>query len=179
MDQEKPTRGLFDITADMRALDDLLYECGGDVTDPKVEQAVNEWFDELETDLLGKVDNYAALITTFQARAKARQEEMERLQARVRVDENAAKSLKERLKIALQDRGIPKLETRRYRVSISKNGGKQPLDIHDPKAVPHKHCTHIPESWEPNGDAIRAALAAGEEVPGAILMDRGTHLRIK
>ncbi|MFH1418780.1 MAG: siphovirus Gp157 family protein [Planctomycetota bacterium] len=173
------TRTLFDITADMRVLDQLLDECGGDVTDPKVEQAVNEWFDELDADLETKVDNYAALITTFLAMAKARKQEADRLALRVAVDTNAAASLKERLKIALQERGIPKLETRRYRVSVVKNGGRQPIDIHDAKAVPRGFCTHIPETWEPNAEAVRAALAAGREVPGAVLMERGTHLRIK
>jgi hypothetical protein len=78
----------------------------------------------------------------------------------------------------MQDRGIKKAGHVRT-ASVCDNGGKQPVDIHDPHAVPRDYCRHIPERWQPDTDMIREACAAGNEVPGAILMERGTHLRIK
>lgn len=173
------SRTLFQITDDLAALDDLLDEVGGDVSDPRVAAAVEAWMAELDSDLNRKVDGYAAFITELEARSESRSKEAARLAARAKSDANKAGFLKERLRLALQSRKIKKLETDRYLVTVATNGGKQPLDIHDPNAVPPEYREIIPQTWELNADKIRAALADGMEVPGAILMDRGTHLRIK
>lgn len=166
---------LFDITEDMHALDQLIDECDN-YEDPRIIEAVNDWFKELGDNLKGKVDNYAAYITELIARAHARTEEAQRLANRAKADKNTADWLKFRLKVTLAQRGIGKLDTARFRVSIAKNGGKVPVNIFQPNAVPHEYCRHVPERWEPDTDKIREA---GKEVPGATINERGTHLRIK
>ncbi len=170
---------LLDITEDLRALDDLLYEVEGDVSDPKVAEAVDAWFAELDSALETKADNYAAFITELLNRAELRSSEAQRLYHRARIDQSTAGWLKDRLKAALEERNVKKLETPRYRISVAGNGGKQPVDIHDPEAVPRDLCKHVPEHYEPDSDLIRERLADGAEVPGAVLQNRGTHLRIK
>ena len=166
---------LLNITDDLRALDDLLDEVGGDVSDPQVAEAVDAWFAELDAAMETKVDNYAALITEMMNRAELRAAEAQRLYHRSKIDQQSAGWLKDQLKTVLEQRGIKKVETPRYRVSVAGNGGKAPLDIHEPGAVPRELCKHIPERWEPDGDAIRDALGRGEEVPGATQMEPGTH----
>ncbi len=173
------SRTLFQITDDMHALDELLEELGGDISDPRVAETVDAWMAELDADLTRKVDNYAAFIRELEARCQVRRDEGRRLYDLARSDESKADWLKDRLCIALRQRGLQRVETPRYRVSVAANGGKQPLDIHDPKAVPKQFCQHIPESWDPDADLIRAELQAGREVPGVALMARGSHLRIK
>lgn len=170
---------LLNIMDDFRALDDLLLEINGDISDPRVDEIVTGFLDELGGNLERKVDGYAAFITELLSRAEVREKEAERLANRVRIDRNTASFLKDRLKNALAMRGIDKLETDRYRVSIAKNGGKQPVQIPDPLAIPAEFTRTIPARTEPDVDLVRDALVSGAEVPGAILLERGTHLRIR
>ena len=167
---------LLDITDDMQALEDLLAEVGGDVTDPKVGETVDAWFAELDANLTGKVDNYAALISTLRARADIRRAEAERLARRAQVDEAAADWLASRLLAALDARGMRKVETDRYAVSVVGNGGKQPLLVDG----------EIPSEWtktvtrtEPGRERIRASLEAGQALPFARLGERGKRLSIR
>ncbi len=169
-------RTLLDITEDLQALDDLLTEAGGDVTG--IETTVDAWLAELEQDLKGKVDNYAALITAMNARAEVRKAEADRLYHRSKVDINNARFLRDRLKCALEQRGISKLETARYKVGVSKVGGAAPVIIPDLNAVPADFI-RVTELREPDKDAIRKALESGKEVSGATLGVRGTYLSVR
>ena len=170
-------RTLYDITDDMRAFDDLLEQAGGDVTDEAVMSAIEAWMNELDTDLKNKVDGYAAYIQELLALADARKAEAKRLSESARSKENAAKALKERLMFAMQERNLKKIETDRFSVSWQVNGGKPALDVSVPAEMLPSRFQSVTIS--PNNDAIRVALDAGEEVPGCMLMDRGTSLRIR
>ena len=173
------TRTLLDITRDMEALDALLAEVEGDVTAPKVLEAVSAWFDELDADLRGKVDNYAALITTLDARAEVRAKEAERLARRAKIDAASAQFLKDRLRTELEARGVQKVETDRYRVSVVSNGGKLPLVLGDEREIPEAFWREVPARKEIDRDAIRQALDAGRTVAGAHYGDRGRRLSIR
>ena len=173
------TRTLLDVTRDMEALDALLAEVEGDVTDPKVLEAVSAWFDELDADLKGKVDNYAALITTLDARAEVRAKEAERLARRAKTDAASAQFLKDRLRTELEARGMQKVETDRYRVSVVANGGKLPLVLGDELEIPDAYWREVPARKEIDRDAIRQALDAGRPVAGARYGDRGRRLSIR
>ena len=172
-------RPLLDITDDLRALDDLLDECEGDISDPRVAEAVNKWFSELDQEFERKLDNYAAFITELIDRADFRKFEADRLAKRAKIDNNLADSLKARLKYVLEQRNTLKIDTPRYKLSVVKNGGKTPVEIYEPASVPKELCRHIPERWEPDADMIREVLEDCADVPGAALGVRGTHLRIK
>ena len=172
-------RPLLEITDDLRALDDLLDEVEGDVSDPRVAQAVDQWFTELDLEFEKKLDNYAAFITELSARAEFRKFEADRLAKRAKSEFNLADWLKARLKFVLEQRKATKIETPRYTLSICKNGGKVPVEIYEPANVPKELCRHIPESWVPDADRIREVLEECSDVPGAALGVRGTHLRIK
>lgn len=167
---------LLDITGEMQALDDLLVECEGDVSDESVAAAVAAWETELSANLSTKVDAYVGLIRMLELRASVRRAEAERLIKRVRCDENATKGLKGRLLMALDRLGQRKVETDRYRVSIAKNGGKQAMTVRD---------EDVPDDWKyqppavPDTDRIREALANGEELPFAQLLPRGEHINIR
>lgn len=167
---------LLQITDDMQALDDLLAEVGGDVTDPKVAETVDAWFAELDQNLGAKVDNYAALITSIRARADVRRAESERLAKRAQMDEASADWLAARLLQAFEARGTRKVETDRYAVSVVGNGGKAPLVL----------TGEVPADWHrekvertPDRERIRLALEAGEALPFASLGERGRRLAIK
>ena len=169
-------RTLLDISDDMQALDEMLQDIGGDVSDPDVAASIDAWMAELESDLENKVDNYAGLIACIRGRAKVRKEEAKRLADRARVDENAADGLCERLKYVFETRELGTVETKRFRVSVAKNGGKAPLIIDEDAAIPDEYTRIIKE---PDKTLLREAIEAGTALAGVRLGERGTRLNIR
>ena len=169
---------LYQITEDLQALDDLLVELGGDLSDPRVEAAITAWAEQLDSDLTGKADNYAALIREIEARALVREEEAKRLADRATVDRNVAIRLRDALKEAFQARRIKVMETARFKISVARNGGKAPLVIENPSLIPLSYQSEIPARLELNRELIRETLESGKAVPGCKLGERGTHLRM-
>ena len=168
---------LLDLSEDMRALDDLLAENGGDISDPAVEAAITEWEKELGTKLDAKVDAYAAFVTELLRRAEARKAEADRLYGRAKTDNGTAAWLKSRLKSVMEQRGFKKVETARYTVSVQANGGKLPLIIEEGTIVP-PDWTRTPAPV-PDTDKIREYLEHDFFLPFARLGERGTSLRIR
>jgi len=166
---------LIDIGNEMQALMALLNETDGELN-PETEKALDAFFAEISADQNAKVDGYCALVRQEELLAAARRSEVERLQKRVAVGENFAKHLKQRLKDYMERTGQAKIETRRYKVSVAGNGGKLPVNVSTPpdQLPPEFQRQRI----EADTDKIRAALEAGQAVPGARLESRGTHLRI-
>ena len=172
-------RSLLQITQDMDALDELLSEVGGDVTDPRVEQTITEWFSTLESDMNAKCDNYAALIVEMEARAEVRKAEAKRLSDRARQDESSAAWLRTMLKAAFEARGMKKVETDRFKISVAANGGKAPLDIRCGTSELPDWAKKTEVLVTPDKDEIRRRLDAGEKLEFATLMERGTRLSIR
>ena len=141
--------------------------------------AFEAWFAELEDNRDRKIDGYITIVRELELRASVRQAEMDRLAIRVRVDENAAKRLKVRLKEWMEAHGEKKIETDRYCVSVRGNGGKQPMDIDPALSVSNLPPELQKVTVTPDNERIREVLANGGEVPGCRLLPRGTSLSIK
>lgn len=174
-------RTLFQISNDLLALEAILAEVGGEITDDDAGAALEKFFDELGAERDAKIDNYCALIRELEARAEAREAEAKRLTALAGSDANNAKRLKNRLKAFFEIQEISKLDTARFRVAVQKNGGALPLVIpaewdDDPAAAPEafQRRTIVLDR-----EAIREAIRNDEETHGASLGERGTHLRIR
>lgn len=166
-------RTLFEITDDMLAFFDLVDDAE---SDEQVDAILEAWFSENCSNLHDKADGYAAVIREFEHRAAAREAEAKRQADAARAMKNRAKSLKYRLLSAMDWLQLNRLETDLNTFSVCKNGGKLPLDIHDPERVPDAYAYQVREI---DRDKLRAALEAGTDIPGAILQERGRHLRIK
>lgn len=174
--QPQHKRTLFGISEDLQQLNDLLDKVGDD---SQQQELINQWFETLGEERDRKLDGYAALISEMQARADVRKAEAKRMQDLAAVDEYRARLLKERLKHFFQLHDLKTVDTARYRLSLAKNGGKQPLILDDSIPV-----TQLPEQFQKvsiDADTakIREALEAGESLPFAHLAERGTSLRIK
>ena len=167
---------LYDITEDLIALDELLESVDGDITDEAVESAITEWFKELGDNLETKVDNYAQFIIELKARAAVRKAEASRLTARAKVGLNNADSLIKRMKEAFIAMDMKKLETKRFCVSVAKNGGLCPLDIHGDVPKEYTKSTVVVSN---DTEKIREVLGSGKELEFATLQERGTRLAIK
>lgn len=167
---------LLRISDDLLAFLDLVDEAGGELT-KEADSVLAAWFGEINQNLHDKVDNYAALIRSVELRAAVRKEEMERLAKHVKADEALADRLRSRLKAFMEGARLPKVEARRYTVGIQRNGGHQPIDVQVPAAqLPTKY-QRI--KVEVDTETLRADLLANVKVDGAILVERGTHLRIR
>jgi len=167
---------LFELSADMKALDDILAENGGDLSSPQSEEILSQWENELENDLSQKVDGYCRLIRELESRAKARADEAARLMERSTIDESLGRRLRERLRLVWEARRLPAIETASFRVSLARNGGKAPLDVHG--IVPPEF-TKSKTVVEPDKERIREALDRGETLDFASFMDRGTRISIR
>jgi len=171
---------LYQIADDLRALGDLLAESAGEVT-PESEAALAEFEREIETDLVAKVDAYCSLIRELEQRASVRLVESTRLRKLADADNAAAERLRERLRFVFSERGIGPMQTPRFRVRLSKNGGKAPIQFsawvaEAPERLPEEFRSPL---WKVRTDAIREALEAGRHLDFANLGDRGTRLDIR
>jgi len=172
-------RTLYDIGSDMQALEALLLENDGDISDVSVSIAVEAWERELETDLTGKVDAYVRLIADIEARADARLVESNRIADLVKADTKAADALRERLRFIFETKGFKPVQTDHFKVSLVNNGGKAPLHIRVGMDELPSWAVKSETILSVNKDAIRAALTDGKEVSFASIGERGNRISIK
>ncbi|XWK89175.1 MAG: siphovirus Gp157 family protein [Phormidium sp.] len=170
-------RTLFNISDEISELTSLLDDIEDD--DLESEQLITSWLENLGEERDRKLDNYAALIAELEAKAEVRKKEAQRLAKLAASDEKKAAMLKERLKWFFEVNKLKTLETARYKLSLTKSGGKPPLILNDgisPTDLPQKfQKIHV----EADKMAIRAALEAGDELDFAHLGDRSSSLRIR
>ena len=163
---------LYDITSAHMQLTDYLDS--GELTEEQEAQA-HEYLDRLLEELLPeKVAGYCQIIKAIEADAKAHAEEAKRITERKRTLDNKARSLKERLAGALVTTGTKKLKAGTFTVAMQAN---PPSVVVDDVASLPLDLLVIPQP-EPNKTAIKERLKAGEEIPGARLV-QGESLRIR
>ena len=168
---------LYEISADLSALEQLLTELGGEFPDEFAEAAIDSWLEETTRATKEKVDSYCGLIRELEARRDARKAEAKRLADRASVDSNAIDRLKARLLWFFEAHDIKTLETRRFRVTAAQNGGLAPLHITAPlEEIPDEFVEIIRKPMTP---MIREMLEGGEKLPFAELGERGKSIRIK
>jgi hypothetical protein len=166
---------LYAIQNEIESLIDALLDGGG--TDMAANEALEAHLAGLDAALDEKAEAYASVIRSLELRARARKDEASRIRDLAEADEAVADRLKKRLKEAMEATGKTKIDTPRFKLSVAGNGGKQPL-------VMEAEVDDLPAEFrkvlvEADRDAIRAALEAGQAVPGCTLLPRGTSLRIK
>lgn len=152
---------LWTIEETLEALLDSVDTCPEELR-PELEAKIAEYVAKEAA----KVDRVAAVLTQLenvQANAKA---EIERLQARRRSAENAAGRLEHYILRVLAERG-GRLKGANVTLSIRRS---EALVITDPSAIPDEWrrttlVTDIPK------DPIKRALKAGQEIPGAQLVE--------
>jgi hypothetical protein len=171
---------LYAITEEMQAVqtafDRLIGD--GDEADPEGASAALEHIDALAQAFDAKADSYAALIRNAETRAAARREEARRFAALAERDEFLATRLRLALMEAMQRTNRTKVQTERFQLSVRANGGKRPVLVDDEAALPPEFVVPV-YSVKVDKDAIRQAIEAGSEVPGARLAERGTRLDLK
>lgn len=170
---------LYAIGAELDALEDLLTEVGGDVTDADAEAAIDQWLAESKDALRTKLDSYGALIREFEGRAALRKAEADRLRALAATDENNVRRMKDRLRWFFEAHEMTKVETARFKFTLSNNGGATPVEVRVPAETLPDWCRVETLSYRADLDAIRRRLEAGEALEFAALGARGKHVRMR
>lgn len=96
---------LYELTAAQSAIEDALYENGGELT-PELEEQLAETREALPA----KIDGYNHILARLAGMEAAADAEIKRLQALKKTAQNAQKSLKGHLLNAMQTFGIEKIE---------------------------------------------------------------------
>lgn len=166
------TQTLTTIEQDLDALDALLAELGGDISEADAEAAIDAWFSELGEARDAKLNGYARRIQALEWAAEAKKAEAARLAAARKRDESNADWLKRRLLSFVQTRGAPikgrathQVETDLFRFTETLNGGKRPITyLVDPLDLPEELRTdvitvRVTANHDLAFDAVAAALA--------------------
>lgn len=180
-------RTLFEIGAELQALDALLEDLGGDVSDPEVGAAVDLWYASLMADEGRKLEDWVGYVRQLEMEVAVAREEAERFLAKARSRESRIEWLKGAMKKHLELTGRTKATTVAGRtLAVQKNGGKAPMVWVTPEGmlVASLAAADIPDEFcvtrrTIDMEKVRAALEAGQQLPFAKLEERGTHLRIR
>ena len=163
---------LFSIGEHFYILESIIIDNDGEIDD-----IIDQWLEEYRAKEEDKIDAYCYLIQKFEEIAS----EAKRLAERSTSYNKKAKNLKNRLKIYLENRGREKIETPRFTVTVSTNGGQLPLKLHEDVRE-----DQLPDQFtrvyrNPDMQALREAILGGDEeaMRFAKILPRGTHLRIK
>lgn len=135
------------------------------------EAKVAERIDSLQLDLTEKVDNIACYIKNTRALAEQIKQEKLALADRQKRLENRVERLEEYLLNCLLVTGQKKVETARNCVKYTTS---HPLHVIDESVIP-KEFIKFTITKKPDANAIKAAITAGEDVPGAEI---GTNYNI-
>jgi len=163
---------LYELAAEYRALlDELVDPETGEVAERPDALAK---LDQLGDALAVKVDRVAMMVRTLDAEADSLHLEAGRLKLREQARRNAVERLKAYLLRCLDTAATTKLKTPLFSVGIQANPAR--LVITDEAALP-REMTIV--EVKPDTAAIKSALKAGKQVPGAELDESGRHIRIR
>lgn len=125
------------------------------------------------TEMQRKSLSVAYMIKTMDYNIDVLDKEIDRLQALKQKASNAKEFLKQRLSEAMQLFGVERLDGGNIKLFFRKS---ESVEITGPGELPEKF--FIPKPPEPSKTLIKAAIKAGEEVPGAHLVEK-QNLQIK
>ncbi|HJV72711.1 MAG TPA: siphovirus Gp157 family protein [Noviherbaspirillum sp.] len=153
---------LFQIAQEYRAITDVLMDSGCD------EQALKDTLEGEAWPLELKAQNYGFVIRNLQASAAAIKEAEAQMASRRKSIENRASYMLERLKTGMDIAGVSKIECPHFAITIRNNPPS--VDVFEPGLIPAEYMK-TPEPPPPVVDktAIKEAIKAGREVPGAML----------
>lgn len=106
------TKTLFQLSADMAAIEDALWENGGELTE---ELALA--LQDTEQGMARKADGYTALIRSFASQKEIIKAEIDRLTKLKKVAENAEKHIKQHVCETMGMFGIDKIEGEKSKIS--------------------------------------------------------------
>lgn len=141
------------------------------------EQTMLDTLESISGDLEVKATNVAMFARNLESTAASIKEAEAAMSARRKAIERRAESLRRYLLTAMQTTGIKKIESPHFCLSVRDNPPS--VDVFDAAQVPAEFMRQPePPPPAPDKTAIKEAIKAGKEVPGARLT-QGQRLDIK
>ena len=158
---------LYNIQNEQKAIMAEIEMAEGEITPAILEriQFVEERFEE-------KATNYGYVIKTYEDNSKILADEIKRLQELKKKEDRKVEVLTQRIKEAMLQFNLEKVETPIMKFSFRKSTA---VEILDENAIEARFSTF---KTQPDKVAIKKALEAGEQVMGAVLVE-DLNLQIK
>lgn len=140
-------------------------------------EVIADTLESLSGDLTVKAENVIAMARNMEALAASIKEAEAAMSARRKALENRAARLRDYLLSQLQVAGIQKVESPYFRISVRENPAA--VEVFDALQVPAAFMRQPePPPAAPDKASIKAALSAGQDVPGCKLT-RGVRLEVR
>lgn len=162
----------LEICKELVAIRDKLEEQGGELLPGDLE-ALQQWQASREV----KVQNCAMLVDQFDTEVGHFEKLMERIKARIKLIETSKARIKQLILGMMNADGTTKIKAEGV-FTISVCAGRSRVVIDNEGALEIGKYADMVELVKPRTDAIKAALEAGENVPGAHLEYGENYLRI-
>lgn len=166
---------IYEATAATREIEELIAaseDAGGDIT--SIEARLDELTRTAES-LPAAIDDLLSLTREIETRAEARKAEADRLKQRAKRDEAIAAWFKSQVLRIMQEQGLKKLETPRWRATVAMPGGRPAMEVFDD--VPEEFMREI-VTREVDKDSIRTALEEGRTLPFARIVEKHPYLKV-
>lgn len=161
---------LYELRAEYMELLELLEDPD---TDPQV---IADTMEGIQGELDIKCDSYVVVIRQLEAQVEMIDAELIRLEKNKSALTNNIKRMKSAVLDTIQMTGSRKMVTDHFKLSIVKNGGKQPMEVDEIEKIPQDYLTMKPVA---NMEKIRQELEGGGQLDFARLKERGEHLGIR
>lgn len=162
---------LYQIAAEHRRMVEALLATDND------EQTIVDTIEAESYPLEVKAQNVAYAIRTLEANAAAIKEAEKQMADRRKSMENRAMHIKQYLQTCMEIAGVSKVECPHFALTIKNNPPS--VEVYEPGLVPAEFMkTPEPPPPVPDKTAIKEAIKAGKEVPGAHIV-QGKRLEIK
>lgn len=160
------SKSLIQIAQDSAALEELLQETGGELT-----ETLDTFLAEIETGIATKADGYYSMMDHLGATAERFRKRAEAYRGAAKSAENVVENMKIRIHAAMKLMGVQEIEGNSIRFKIQNSPAS--LLISDAAKLPAdlQIVTVTADTTR-----IKAALKAGETIPGCELV-QGTHVR--
>lgn len=170
---------LYDLIDDYQKFSEIL-EC--EDTDEAIKDDLKEAVDNLAEDVEAKIDDYGKAISNRKANIKARQAEIERLQALNDADNRAIDRMKGICEQAMRITGKPKVKTTFYNFYFQKNPESVVLEEGYIENIPEEFLVY--QEPKVNKTAIKEALkgddeALKERLEGIAHLEQTESIRIR
>ena len=142
-------------------------------TDPQV---IADTMEGIQGELDIKCDSYVVVIKNLESQVEMIDAELIRLEKNKSALTNNIKRMKAAVLDTIQMTGSRKMVTDHFKLSIVKNGGKQPMEVDEIEKIPQDYLTMKPVA---NMEKIRQELEGGGQLDFARLKERGEHLGIR
>jgi hypothetical protein len=162
---------LYNIAAEYRQMVEHLMDTQDDA------QTIKDTIEAESYPLEVKAQNVAYAVKNLEATAAAIKSAEKEMADRRKAIENRAMHIKEYLKTCMEIAGVQKIDCPHFALSIKNNPPS--VEVFEEKLIPVEFLRQ-PEPPPPQIDktAIKEAIKAGKEVPGAMMV-QGTRLEIK